>query len=83
MKTLTLSEMDKISAIKLEILEGGSLESYIFHRSTSLSRSYRYKFRERCTYLYDKFLANDKDVLEKIEFKKTLNDVLNIGKVTK
>lgn len=76
---LSLIEKDRLLAIKYHILEGGTIESYIYHRSVSLSRSARHRFKSKTRDLYSQFLANDNEITKKNEFRETLNSVLNMA----
>ena len=76
-----LSMQDKayISAIKLEILEGGSIETFIFNNCQSISRNSRYTYKKKFNDLYKSYLIDDNEVTQKNEFKGLLNSILNLN----
>jgi hypothetical protein len=78
-KSLSVMEKDRILAIKYEIMEGGTIDTYIFHRSENMGRSARYNFRKKAIDLYKTYLIKDNEVTQKNEFRELLHSVLNMS----
>ena len=76
---LKLADKNTILAIKCTILEGGTLDQYIYHNSIHLGKTARYNFKKKANDLYTKFLINDSEITQKNEFRETLNALLNMA----